>query len=117
MLKRVSDLAIGSGAAGIGGAKNPHHRFAERCGNVHRTRVIRDHDLAQTRPLDHLRERRAAGEIDASIRDCLGDHIAERLVGSAAKDRESDVTKSRGKFLGECDEIFRRPALVQPART
>jgi len=94
-LQDVIELAVRARAARFGGAEQRDHGCAQRGGDVHRTGVVADHQLAEPDPLDHFRQGKAARQIKASRRVSAGDDLAKRAVLLAAENGEPEAHKFR----------------------
>ncbi len=84
-------LAVGSGAAGFGGAEEADDGFAEGSCDVHGAGVVGDEEVAAAEGFDHAGQGGAAGEIDCVRAGGLEDGLGEGLVMGSAEDDEAQA--------------------------
>ena len=71
-------LPVGSGPARLCRAKEGNDRLAEGGGNVHRARVVAQHQLTQPDPFDQFRKRSLPGQVQTPFAVDLRNGFAQR---------------------------------------
>jgi len=90
-LKHILELVIGACPARLSWTKQRHNRFAKRRRHVHGAGVIADHQLAQPNPLDHFRQGKLPGQIEASPNRGFRDAFSQLSLLGPSQDGELQV--------------------------
>ena len=115
-LQDAGGLVVGAGVAWIAGTVHGDDRTLKSRSDVERAGIVGDDEIGLANPFNHLRERSAASEIEATVRGNATNDFGKRAIAGDTEDGEVQMRVLRGEARDGFGEKFHGPTFVLPAR-